>query len=163
MKIHIVLTKADADIICLKKSLPRGKFNEFVIKVLRHAAKGGLASVPMEFEIDGTVSELHTKIDLPEDLVKSCYEKLGFEKNKFTTGVKAEIRKCINKNRKVPTAERIPLTRIRNIVDENFLRIRNKEQQLEKHTHKNTLLFSSYERMIQNILSDLKSAKRERR
>lgn len=163
MKIHLVLTKADADIICLKKSLPRGKFNEFVIKVLRHAAKGSMLSVPMEFEIDGTVSELHTKIDLPEDLVKSCYEKLGFEKNKFTTGVKNEIKKCIIKNRKVPTVERIPLTTIRSIVDENFLRIKNKEQQLEKHPHKNTLLFSSYDQMIQNILSDLKSAKRERR
>ena len=102
-------------------------------------------------------------MDLPEDLVKSCYEKLGFEKNKFTTGVKAEIRKCINKNRKVPTVERIPLQTIRNIVDENFLRIINKEQKLEKHPRKNTLLFSSYERMIQNILSDLKSAKMERR
>lgn len=163
MKIHIVLTKADADIICLKKSLPRGKFNEFVIKVLRHAAKGSMLSLPMDFEIDGTVSELHTKIDLPEDLVRSCYENLGFEKNKFTTGVKNEIRKCISKNRKAPTVERIPLPTIRSIVDENFVHIRNKEQQLKTHPNKNTLLFSLYNRMIHCILGDLESVKRERR
>lgn len=163
MKIHLVLTKADADIICFKKSLPKGKFNEFVIKVLRHAAKGNVLSIPMDFEINGTVSELHTKIDLPEDLVRSCYENLGFEKNKFTTGVKKEIRKCISKNRKVPTVERIPLPTIRNIVDKHFLYLKNKEKQLETHPNKNALLFSSYKRMIQSVIANLKSVKRERR
>ncbi len=62
----------------------------------------------MSFEIDRSVTKLHTKIDLNEDLVQSCYENLGFEPNKFTTGVKSEIRKCIQKNLRTET-DRIPL------------------------------------------------------
>ncbi len=37
MKVHIVLTEQDTDIICFKHSLPKGKFNETVIKILRAA------------------------------------------------------------------------------------------------------------------------------
>ncbi len=40
MKFHIVLTEADADIICFKRSLPEGKFNETVRKILWNATKG---------------------------------------------------------------------------------------------------------------------------
>lgn len=163
MKIHLVLTKADADIICLKKSLPKGKFNELVIKILRHATKGNVLNCHMDFKIDGSVQELHTKIDLPQDLIAQCFEKLGFEKNKFTTGVKAEIRKCIRKNLTVPTTERIPLSAIKNIVDENFAFIKRREQQLADHPNKDALLFSSYEKLIQHIISDLESAKKERK
>ncbi len=111
MKFHIVLTEADADIICFKHSLPDGKFNETVRKILWNATKGRVADIPMSFDIDRSVTKLHTKIDLNEDLVQSCYENLGFEPNKFTTGVKAEIRKCIQKNLRTKT-DRIPLATV---------------------------------------------------
>ena len=163
MKIHLVLTKADADIICLKKSLPKGKFNELVIKILRHATKGNILNCPMDFKIDGSINELHTKIDLPQDLISQCFEKLGFEKNKFTTSVKAEIRKCIRKNLKVPTVERIPLSAIKNIVDENLAFIKESEQRLANHSSKDAMLFSSYQRLIPNIIGDLERAIKERK
>ncbi len=98
MKVHIVLTKQDADIICFKHSLPKGKFNETVIKILRAAVRNKIAVMPMSFKINRSVPKLNTKIDLPQDLIQDCYEKLGFKKGCFTTGVKAEIRKCIRKN-----------------------------------------------------------------
>lgn len=163
MKIHLVLTKADADIICLKKALSKGKFNEMVIKILRHATKGNILNCPMDFKIGGALQELHTKIDLSQDLINQCYEKLGFEKNKFTTGVKAEIRKCIRKNLKVQTVERIPLSVIKNIVNENLAFIKESEQRLKNHPNKDAHLFTSYQRLISNIISDLESAPKERK
>ncbi len=111
MKFHIVLTEADADIICFKRSLPNGKFNETVRKILWNATKGRVADIPMSFDIERSVTKLHTKIDLNEDLVRSCYENLGFEPNKFTTGVKAEIRKCIQKNLRTKN-DRIPIATV---------------------------------------------------
>ncbi len=111
MKFHIVLTEADADIICFKRSLPKGKFNETVRKILWNATKGRVADIPMSFDIDCTMTKLHTKIGLNEDLVQNCYENLGFEPNKFTTSVKAEIRKCIQKNLRTKT-DRIPLVTV---------------------------------------------------
>lgn len=49
MKIHLVLTKADADIICLKKSLPKGTFNKTVNEILSAEYKGKIAPVPCKF------------------------------------------------------------------------------------------------------------------
>ncbi len=98
MQFHIVLTEQDADIICFKRSLPKGKFNETVIKIMRATVRNKIAVMPMNFKIDRSVTKLNTKIDLPEDLIHKCYEKLGFKKGSFTTGVKAEIRRCIRKN-----------------------------------------------------------------
>ncbi len=98
MQFHIVLTEQDADIICFKRSLPKGKFNETVIKIMRAAVRNKIAVMPMNFKIVRSVTKLNTKIDLPEDLIQKCYEKLGFKKGGFTTGVKAGIRKCIRKN-----------------------------------------------------------------
>ncbi len=43
--------------------------------------------------------------------LQSCYENLGFEKDGFTTGVKAEIRKCIQKNLRTKN-DRIPIATV---------------------------------------------------
>ncbi len=42
----------------------------------------------MNFEIDGNVYEMHTKIELDDELVKACRETLGFNKGRFTACVK---------------------------------------------------------------------------
>ncbi len=128
MKFHIVLTEADADIICFKRSLPEGKFNEMVRKILWNATKGRVADIPMSFEIDRTVTKLHTKIDLNEDLVQSCYENLGFEPNKFTTGVKAEIRKCIQNNLRTKT-DRIPLATVQKMFSDSLALAKSRKQE----------------------------------
>ncbi len=116
MQFHIVLTEEDADIICFKRSLPKGKFNETVIKIMRTAVRNKIAVMPMSFKIDRSVTKLNTKIDLPEDLIQKCYEKLGFKKGCFTTGVKAEIKKCIRKNL-VVKRERLSITETQKLFD----------------------------------------------
>ena len=98
MQRHMKLTKKDADIVALKNFLPERKFNETAIKILRAAVKGRVAVIPMEFEILPFENYLGTKIDLPEDLVQQLCEKFG--ERKFTTTVKALIRKCIHQNLK---------------------------------------------------------------
>lgn len=116
MEFHIILTEQDADIICFKRSLPKGKFNETVIKIMRAAVRNKIAVMPMSFKIDRSVTKLNTKIDLPQDLVKKCYEKLGFKKGSFTTGVKAEIRRCIRKNL-VVKRERLSIEEVKKLFE----------------------------------------------
>ncbi len=128
MKFHMILTEADADIICFKRSLPEGTFNATVLKILRSATRGRVAEIPMCFEIDRSVARLHTKIDLDEGLVQRCYEKLGFERGKFTTGVKAEIRKCIQKNLKTKT-ERIPLATLQKLFSDALALAKARKQE----------------------------------
>ena len=102
MKRNLKLTKKDADIVALKNFLPKRKFNETVIKILRAAVKGKVAVIPMEFEIVPFEKHPGTKIELPEDLEQQLIEKFG--EQKFTTTVKSSIRQCISQNLKeVPT------------------------------------------------------------
>ena len=102
MKRNLKLTKKDADIVALKNFLPKRKFNETVIKILRAAVKGKVAVIPMEFEIVPFEKHPGTKIELPEDLEQQLIEKFG--ERKFTTTVKSLIRQCICQNLKeVPT------------------------------------------------------------
>ena len=96
------ITKKDADIVALKNFLPKRKFNETVIKILRAAVKDKVAVIPMEFEIVPFEKHPGTKIELPEDLEQQLIEKFG--ERKFTTTVKSLIRQCIRQNLKeVPT------------------------------------------------------------
>ena len=105
MKRNMKLTKKDADIVALKNFLPKRKFNETVIKILRAAVKGKVAVIPMEFEIVPFEKHPGTKIELPEDLEQQLIEKFG--ERKFTTTVKSLIRQCIRQNLKEMPTKRI--------------------------------------------------------
>ena len=105
MKRNMKLTKKDADIVALKNFLPKRKFNETVIKILRAAVKGKVAVIPMEFEIVPFEKHPGTKIELPEDLEQQLFEKFG--ERKFTTTVKSLIRQCIRQNLKEMPTKRI--------------------------------------------------------
>ena len=96
MKINVKLTKKDADIVALKKFLPERKFNETVIKILNAALRGEVAQIPMEFEIVPATGNPPTKIDLSSELIEKLESKFG--RGKFTTKVKALIRRCIRAN-----------------------------------------------------------------
>ena len=98
MKMHVVLTEKDALIIAFKKALPRGKFNETVTKILRHAVRGEELEEPISFEVDWCAPEVHTKIDLPDDLVKEIRNKFKLKKGNFTPGIKWLIRRHILAN-----------------------------------------------------------------
>ena len=105
MKRNMKITKKDADIVALKKFLPKRKFNETVIKILRAAVKDRVAVIPMEFEIEPFEKHPGTKIELPEDLEQQLIEKFG--ERKFTTTVKDLIKRCIRQNRKEVPNKRV--------------------------------------------------------
>ena len=80
MKFHLVLTKKDTDIIAFKNSVSPKTFGELVTKILKRAVRGRVAEIPMSFEINDEVCEMHTKIELDDELVKECKEVLGSKK-----------------------------------------------------------------------------------
>ena len=134
MQRHMKLTKKDADIVALKNFLPKRKFNETVIKILRAAMKDRVAVIPMEFEIVPFEKHPGTKIELPEDLEQQLIEKFG--ERKFTTTVKDLIRRCIHQNLKEAPTKRITVgvtyawfERTLEIADRNI----GMQEGLEKH------------------------------
>ncbi len=155
MKFHIVLTESDADIICFKRSLPDGKFNETVRKILWNATKGRVAEMPMDFEIDRSVARLHTKIDLDEVLVQRCYENLGFEQNKFTTGVKAEIRKCIRKNLRT-RIERISIAEVERAFEKTLAFTAERKAELADENY--DAILGVYREGVQQLICDIEEA-----
>ena len=115
MKINVKLTQKDADIVALKKFLPERKFNETVIKILNAALRGEVAQIPMEFEIVTVIGNSTTKIDLSPELIEKLESKFG--RGKFTTKVKALIRRCIRANLKELSTKRLSMARGRYLFD----------------------------------------------
>ena len=115
MKINVKLTQKDADIVALKKFLPERKFNETVIKILNAALRGEVAKISMEFEIVTVTGNSTTKIDLSPELIEKLESKFG--RGKFTTKVKALIRRCIRANLKELSTKRLSMARGRYLFD----------------------------------------------
>lgn len=155
MKFHLVLTKNDADIIAFKKSVSYKQFNESVIKILNKAVRGKVADIPMNFEIDSNVSEIHTKIELDDELVKACKEVLGFSKGRFTACVKQEIRRCIKKNISVSDKSSFDTEKIKEVFDVSLEFISNRKAELENHPDRYRKLQKSYKVMLDKTAQNL--------
>ena len=155
MKFHLVLTKNDADIISFKKSLSYKEFNESVIKILNKAVRGKVADIPMNFEIDSNVSEMHTKIDIDDKLVKACKEVLGFRKGRFTACVKQEIRRCIKKNNSVSDNNSLDTEKIKELFDDSLQFISNRKAELENHPDRYRKFQKSYKVMLDKTAQNL--------
>ena len=155
MKFHLVLTKNDADIIAFKKSVSYKEFNESVIKILIKAVRGKVADIPMSFEIDSNVAEMHTKIELDDELVKACQEALGFNKGRFTACVKQEIRRCIKKNNSVTDMNSLDTEKIKEIFDNSLQFLNNRKSELENHPDKYRKLEKSYKVLLDKTAQNL--------
>ena len=155
MKFHLVLTKNDADIIAFKNSLSYKEFNESVIKILIKAVRGKVADIPMRFEIDSNVAEMHTKIELDDELVKACQEALGFNKGRFTACVKQEIRRCIKKNNSVADMHSLDTEKIKEIFDNSLQFLNNRKSELENHPDKYRKLEKSYKVLLDKTAQNL--------
>lgn len=94
----MALTENDVAIISFKNALPERKFNETVIKILRHYLKGVIPDDPISFEIDYCAEKTSTKLDLPNDLVKQIQNKFKTRKGNFTTVIKQILKEYIKKN-----------------------------------------------------------------
>lgn len=97
-KYHVVLTPDEPEIIAFKKSLPQGKLSRTVAIIMTESLKDKVVTIPMKFEIEPVIEDVHTKISLPEDLVQRFCKKFGCKKGNLTTAIKLEIKKCIMKN-----------------------------------------------------------------
>ena len=143
MKFHVVLTESDGDIIRFMRALPEGKFNETVIKILRNAVRGKVAELPIELDdLPAAPKDLH--IDLPEDLVRRCESELGFRRGKFTTGVKAEILRCIHKNYKVPPKRCVPFFQVEGAFEKAKEFIANQKQKTVDAPDKDARMLNAY-------------------
>lgn len=154
MKFHLVLTKKDTDIIAFKNSVSPKTFGELVTKILKRAVRGRVAEIPMSFEINDEVCEMHTKIELDDELVKECKEILGFEKGRFTACVKQEIRRCINKNLVIPKKEHIDNGHIKEILDNASLSIKKRKTELVDSPEKFRKMHKSYRTILSNTANE---------
>ena len=95
MKLHIVLTKKDADIAAFKKSLPKGEWSKKVVQIMNAAIRDRVADIPMNFAIEPLDEKEDAKISMPQKLADRFCEKFGYEKGELGPGIKTQIRKCI--------------------------------------------------------------------
>jgi len=155
VKFHLVLTKRDADIIAFKKSLSYKEFNESVIKILNKAVRGKVADIPMNFEIESNVAETHTKIEIDDELVKSCQETLGFNKGRFTACIKQEIRRSIKKNNSGNGMNSLDTEKIKEIFENSLQFLSNRKSELENHPDKYRKLEKSYKVLLDKTVQNL--------
>lgn len=155
MKFHLVLTKRDADIIAFKKSLSYKEFNESVIKILNKAVRGKVADIPMNFEIESNVAETHTKIEIDDELVKSCQETLEFNKGRFTACIKQEIRRSIKKNNSGNGMNSLDTEKIKEIFENSLQFLSNRKSELENHPDKYRKLEKSYKVLLDKTVQNL--------
>ena len=152
MKINVKLTKKDADIVALKKFLPERKFNETVIKILNAALRSEVAQIPMEFEIIPLAKESPTKIDLSPELIEKVGSKFG--RGKFTTKVKALIRRCIRANLIELSTKRLSMARGRYLLDRT-IEIAHKNEGLPDGSEKYQKMLKDHRYALGALVSQL--------
>lgn len=155
MKIHVVLTKQDADIAAFKKSLPKGQWSKYVVQIMTAAMRDRVADIPMNFRIEPLDKNLHTKISLPEKTTKRFREKFGYEKGSCTTGIKAEIRKCIRKNLHQQTVKRFSSAELAGTFSQFNRRVDEKSKALDGIREKHKLVHKEYRRTFRSMCEKL--------
>lgn len=71
-KYHVLLTTDEPEIIALKKSLPQGALSKTVAIIITESLKNEVATIPMNFEIEPVIEDVHTKISLPRAMYDSA-------------------------------------------------------------------------------------------
>lgn len=155
MKLHVVLTKKDADIAAFKKSLPKGEWSKNVVQIMTAALRDRVADIPMNFRIEPLSEKQETKISMPQKLVDRFCEKFGYEKGGLTPGIKNQIRKCIQKNLKRPTVKRFSAADIQAAFDEAFRHVSEKGKTLDGRRDKNERVHRQYRWAFNALLDTL--------
>lgn len=65
-KYHIVLTPDEPEIIAFKKSLPQGELSKTVATIMTESLKDNVVTIPMNFEIEPVIEDVHTKFLCPK-------------------------------------------------------------------------------------------------
>ena len=146
MKLHIVLTKKDADIAAFKKSLPKGEWSKTVVQIMNAAIRDRVADIPMNFAIKPLDEKVDAKISMPQKLADRFCEKFGYEKGELGPGIKAQIRKCIWKNLKPSTVQRFSSADIQAAFDQAIRHVSEKGEALDGRRDKCERLQREYHR-----------------
>ena len=149
MKLHIVLTKKDADIAAFKKSLSKGEWSKTVVQIMNAAIRDRVADIPMNFAIEPLDEKVDTKISMPQKLADRFCEKFGHEKGELGPGIKTQIRKCIRKNLKQRTVKRFSSADIQAAFDQAFRHVSEKGEALDGRRDKCERLQREYHRAFQ--------------
>ena len=161
MKKHIVLKNQDADIYCFLNTIPKGERKEVVSQILASALRGRVLAIPMNFVINSFDGERHVKIDIHDNLVAKCEERLGFTKGKFSACLKNEIRRCINKNLVIPKIIRTPKSKVREKLNDTLEFINEKEKSLAEHPDKNKIMLKIYLRSLDTLAQNFRNCAKE--
>ena len=139
-KYHIVLTPDEPEIIAFKKFLPRGELSRTVAIIMTESLKDKVATIPMSFEIEPVIQDMHTKISLPEDLVQKFCKKFGCKKGNLTTAIKLEIKKCIRNNLSLEPDKYFSSAKVKAIFGQVTNRVTEKKNTLDSGSEKNRLI-----------------------
>lgn len=139
-KYHIVLTPDEPEIIAFKESLPQGKLSRTVAIIMTESLKDKVVTIPMNFEIEPVIEDVHTKISLPEDLVQRFCKKFGCKKGNLTTAIKSEIKKCIRKNLSLEPDKYFSSARVKAIFSQVTNRVAAKKNSLDTGGEKSRLI-----------------------
>ena len=139
-KYHVVLTTNEPEIIAFKKSLPQGELSKTVATIMTESLKNEIATIPMNFEIEPVIEDVHTKISLPEDLVQRFCKKFGCKKGNLTTAIKSEIKKCIRKNLSLEPDRYFSSTKVKAIFSQVTNRVTEKKNSLDTGSERSRLI-----------------------
>lgn len=130
-KYHVVLTPDEPEIIAFKKSLSQGELSKTVATIMTESLKDKVATIPMSFEIEPVIEDVHTKISLPEDLVQRFCKKFGCKKGNLTTAIKTEVKKCIRKNLSLEPDRYFSSIKVKSIFGQVTNRVAEKKNSLD--------------------------------
>lgn len=139
-KYHIVLTPDEPEIIAFKKSLPQGELSRTVAIIINESLKDKVATIPMSFEIEPVIEDVHTKISLPEDLVQKFCKQFGCKKGNLSTAIKSEIKKCILKNLSLEPDKYFSSAKVKAIFGQVTNRVAEKKNSLDTGSEKSRLI-----------------------
>ena len=139
-KYHVVLTPDEPEIIAFKKSLPQGNFSKLVVIIMTASLKDEIAEIPMDFEIEPVIEDVHTKISLPEELVQKFCKKFGCQKGNLTSYIKREVKKCIRKNLEIEPDKYFSSTDVKTVFDQVINRVNEKQNHMDAGSEKIKLI-----------------------
>lgn len=139
-KYHVVLTPDEPEIIAFKNSLPQGNFSKLVVIIMTESLKDEVAEIPMDFEIEPVIEDVHTKISLPEELVQKFCKKFGCQKGNLTSFIKREVKKCIRKNLEIEPDKYFSSTDVNAVFDQVINRVNEKRDSLDASSEKSRLV-----------------------
>ena len=139
-KYHVVLTPDEPEIIAFKKSLPQGELSRTVSIIMTESLKDKVATIPMKFEIEPVIEDVHTKISLPEDLVQRFCKKFGCTKGNLTTAIKTEVKKCIRKNLSLEPDRYFSSAKVKSIFGQVTNRVAEKKNSLDTGSERSRLI-----------------------